>query len=124
MNELRRRVGDSLRISGPRWTAALILERALRMNVLGRWPARRVPVERLRGQVLAILGAWGMPEGDAATTADHLIYPDLCGIDSHGVAMLWHYERAISEGSMAVPASVEVVTEGPATALLDGGGGL
>jgi LDH2 family malate/lactate/ureidoglycolate dehydrogenase len=124
MNELRKRVGDSLRVSGPLWTASLIFERVLGVNVLGRWPVRRVPVERLRGQVLAILGAWGMPEVEAATTADHMIYPDLCGIDSHGVAMLLDYHRAVSHGSMAVPASVEVVAEGPATALLDGGGGL
>ena len=124
MNELRKRVGESLRVSGPLWTASLILERTLRVNVLGRWPVRRVPVERLRGQVLAILDAWGMPEVETATTADHLLYPDLCGIDGHGVAMLLHYHRAVSDGSMAVPAGVEVVAEGPATALLDGGGGL
>lgn len=124
MSELRRRVGESLRVSGPLWTASLILERALRLNVLGRWPARRVPVERLRGQVLAILGAWGMPEAEAATTAEHLIYPDLCGIDAHGVAMLLKYLHDLSDGSLAIPASVEVVVEGPATALLDGGGGM
>ena len=124
MNELRKRVGESLRVSGPLWTASLILERVVRVNVLGRWPVRRVPVERLRGQVLAILAAWGMPEVEAATTADHLIYPDLCGIDAHGVAMLLHYHRAVSDGTMAVQASVEVVAEGPATAVLDGGGGL
>jgi LDH2 family malate/lactate/ureidoglycolate dehydrogenase len=124
MNELRRRVGESLRVSGPLWTGSLILERVLRVNVLGRWPVRQVPVERVRGQVLAILDAWGMPEAEAATTADHMIYPDLCGIDGHGVAMLLHYQRSVREGSMAVPASVEVVSEGPATALIDGGGGL
>jgi LDH2 family malate/lactate/ureidoglycolate dehydrogenase len=124
MTELRKRVGESLRVSGPLWTASLIVERVLRVNLLGRWPVKQVPVDRVRGQVLAILGAWGMPEADAATTAEHLIYPDLCGIDAHGIAMLRHYQRAHLDGSMAVPATVEVVTEGPATALLDGGGGL
>jgi LDH2 family malate/lactate/ureidoglycolate dehydrogenase len=106
------------------WTGSLILERVLGVNMLGRWPVRRVPAEQVRGQVLAILGAWGMPEAEAATTADHMIYPDLCGIDGHGVAMLLHYQRAVRDGSIAVPADVEVVTEGPATALLEGGGGL
>jgi LDH2 family malate/lactate/ureidoglycolate dehydrogenase len=124
MTELTKRLGESLRVSGPLWTVSLVLERVLRVNLLGRWPVRRVPVDRVRGQVLAILGAWGMPDTDAATTADHLIYPDLCGIDAHGIAMLLHYQRALVEGSLAVPATVEVVTEGPATALLDGGGGL
>ncbi len=124
MNELRRRLGESLRVSGPIWTASLVIERILPVNLLGRWPQTRVPVERLRAQVLAILGAWGMPEVEAKTTADHLIYPDLCGIDSHGVAMLLHYQRALSDGSMRIPAAVTVLTEGPSTALLDGGGGL
>jgi LDH2 family malate/lactate/ureidoglycolate dehydrogenase len=124
MNELRKRVGESLRVSGPLWTGSLILERVLRVNLLGRWPVTRVPVERLRSQVLAILGAWGMPEAEAAITADHMIYPDLCGIDGHGVATLLHYQDSIRGGSIAIPASVEVVAEGPATALLDGGGGL
>ena len=100
MNELRRRLGESLRVSGLIWTASLVIERILPVNLLGRWPQTRVPVERLRAQVLAILGAWGMPEVEAKTTADHLIYPDLCGIDSHGVAMLLHYQRALSDGSM------------------------
>ena len=124
MNELRRRLGESLRVSGPIWTASLVIERILPVNLLGRWPQTRVPVGRLRAQVLGILGAWGMPEVEAKTTADHLIYPDLCGIDSHGVAMLLHYQCALSDGSMRIPAAVRVVTDGPSTALLDGGGGL
>lgn len=124
MSDLRERIGESARVSGPLWTASLVLERILPVNVLGRWPARRVPADRLRGQVLAILGAWGMPEDEASTTVDHLLYADLCGIDSHGVGMLLHYHRALRDGSMVVPARVQVVSEGPASALLDGGGGL
>ena len=124
MNELRKRVGESLRVSGPVWTGSLILERVLRVNLLGRWPVRRVPVERLRGQVIAILGAWGMPEEEAATTAGHLIYPDLCGIDSHGVAMLLHYQRELGDGSLSDCSRRRGRAEGAATALVDGGGGL
>lgn len=124
VGDLRKRIGESLRVSGPLWTASLVLERVLPLNVLGRWPDRRVPAERLRDQVLAILGAWGMPENEASTTVDHLLYADLCGIDSHGVGMLLDYHRALREGSTVVPAEVRVVSEGPASALLDGGGGL
>jgi LDH2 family malate/lactate/ureidoglycolate dehydrogenase len=124
MSDLRKRIGESLRTSGPLWTVSLALERALPLNVLGRWPGRTVPVERLREQVLAILAAWGMPEEEASITAGHLLYADLCGIDSHGVGMLLHYQRALREGAVRIPAEIRVVTEGEGSALLDGGGGL
>lgn len=123
-SDLRTRIGESVRTSGPLWTGSLVLERVLPVNVLGRWPARRVPVQRLRHQVLAVLASWGMAEDAASITADHLLYADLCGIDSHGVAMLLHYHRALRDGTLTVPAAVRVVSEGPAMALLDGGGGL
>ena len=113
-----------MRTSGPLWTGSLVLERVLPVNVLGRWPARRVSAQRLRRQVLAILASWGMSEEAASTTADHLLYADLCGIDSHGVGMLLHYHRALREGSLTGRAEVKVVSEGPSAALLDGGGGL
>ncbi len=113
-----------MRTSGPLWTGSLVLERILPVNVLGRWPARCVSPQRLRRQVLAILASWGMTEDAASITADHLLYADLCGIDSHGVGMLLHYHRAFREGALTIPAEVRVVSEGPGSALLDGGGGL
>lgn len=113
-----------MRTSGPMWTASLVLERVLPVNVLGRWPDRSVSAQSLRHQVLAILASWGMTEEAASITADHLLYADLCGIDSHGVGMLLHYHRALREGALTVPAEVAVVSESPSSALLDGGGGL
>ena len=124
LSELRKRIGESLRTSGPLWTGSLALERILPVNVLGRWPGRRVAAQDLRRQVLAILASWGMPDEAASITADHLLYADLCGIDSHGVGMLLDYHRALREGAVTVPAEVRVVSEGPSSALLDGGGGL
>jgi LDH2 family malate/lactate/ureidoglycolate dehydrogenase len=113
-----------MRTSGPLWTGSLVLERILPVNVLGRWPSRLVSAQRLRQQVLAILAAWGMTEEAASVTADHVLYADLSGHDAHGVGMLLHYHRALREGAVAVPAEVQVMSEGPASALLDGGGGL
>ena len=113
-----------MRTSGPLWTGALVLERTLPINVLGRWPPRRVSEQSLRRQVLAILASWGMTKEAASITADHLLYADLRGIDSHGVAMLLHYDRALRDGGITVPAEVGVVSESPSSALLDGGGGL
>ena len=78
----------------------------------------------LSAQVVAVLRAWGMPEEDTATTASHLIYADLHGIDSHGVAMLSHYRRGLVDGSLNMTPKIEVVRESETTALIDGGGGL
>jgi LDH2 family malate/lactate/ureidoglycolate dehydrogenase len=114
VNEALRRA----RLSGPLWTASLVADRALRLNVLGRWPERRVPYETLERQTVAILEAWDVAE--PRTVARHLLYADLHGIVSHGVAMFRHY----AEAPFALAAAPEVVRDDGATALVDGGGGL
>jgi LDH2 family malate/lactate/ureidoglycolate dehydrogenase len=124
LSDLRKRIGESIRTSGLLWTGSLVLDRILPVNVLGRWPAGRVSAESLHRQVLAILAAWGMSDEASSTTADHMLYADLCGIDSHGVGMLLHYHRELRAGTVAIPAEVQVVSESASSALLDGGGGL
>lgn len=106
------------RLSGPLWTASLVADRVLRVNVLGRWPSRRVAYDVLDRQVLAILRAWDVAEPE--TVARHLLYADLHGIVSHGVAMFRHY----AEAPFNLAARPEVVRDDGATALVDGGGGL
>jgi LDH2 family malate/lactate/ureidoglycolate dehydrogenase len=119
-----KRIAEANRVSGPLWTAALILDRALPLGVLGLWPALAVAPDVLTDQLRAIFGAWGIPEDTAAATAEHVLYADLHGIDSHGCAMLLHYQRTLADGSLNPGASVEVVRDSGATALIDGGGGL
>jgi LDH2 family malate/lactate/ureidoglycolate dehydrogenase len=80
--------------------------------------------QRIRELVATLLRAWGMPEADTAVTARHLLYADLHGIESHGCAMLFDYHRELRAGRLVMGAKVEVGSEGPTTALLDGGGGL
>lgn len=118
------RIVEITRTSGPLWTASLILDRALPVGVLRLWPDLRVAPETLRHQTVAILRAWGMPAETAAETAVHVLYADLHGIDSHGSAMLIHYHRRRASGDLRAGATVEVVRDGPATAVVDGGGGL
>jgi LDH2 family malate/lactate/ureidoglycolate dehydrogenase len=60
----------------------------------------------------------------AAITADHMLYADLRGIDSHGCSMLVHYHQALLAGRLNATPSIEVVRESQTTALIDGGGGL
>ena len=83
----------------------------------------RVPVDAWRRQVLGILRALGLSEPDAAVTADVLVAADLMGIDSHGAALLPLYEGLVRDGGAAARRRVEVAREGPAVALIDGGGG-
>jgi L-2-hydroxycarboxylate dehydrogenase (NAD+) len=66
----------------------------------------------------------GVQEEDARITADVLVTADLRGIESHGVARVRRYVDGIRKGTMLVNATVKVVSESPATALIDAGGGL
>ena len=75
-------------------------------------------------QIAAILRGWGMPEAQAAETAEILGYADLHGIDSHGMSMLPPYDIWRREGRLALAAVPSVVKETPVSALVDGNGGL
>ena len=84
----------------------------------------RVPAATWRRQTLAILRGLGLAEADAGVAADVLLAADLMGIDSHGAALLPLYERILGEDGVAAVRRIEVFREGPATALIDAGGGL
>jgi LDH2 family malate/lactate/ureidoglycolate dehydrogenase len=80
--------------------------------------------ERHRGQIEAILLAWGMTRANAAGTADVMAWADLHGIDSHGISMLPAYEKMLKEGRMNTEAVPRIVRETPVSALVDGENGL
>ena len=82
------------------------------------------PYEKHRAQLKAILLAWGMPEGNAETTADILGWADLHGVDSHGISMLPGYDRLRRSGRANMAARPRVIKETPVSALIDGDGGL
>jgi LDH2 family malate/lactate/ureidoglycolate dehydrogenase len=119
-----RRVLETVRGSGPLWTASLILDRVVPSGILRWWPDRRIAAEVLTAQIEAILRAWGMSPEHVAITVEHMLYADLRGIDSHGCSMLLHYHRGVVAGSLTMTPTITVVREGPTTALIDGGGGL
>jgi LDH2 family malate/lactate/ureidoglycolate dehydrogenase len=110
-------------VSGPLWTASLVLDR-LRIPALGWWPDRRVPEPLLTSQTRAILAAWGMPAEAIEATLPHLLYADLHGIDSHGVAMLRKYSDNLAARRLVIDPVIRIVSESESTALIDGGGGL
>lgn len=66
----------------------------------------------------------GVPKEDAEIIADVLITSDLRGIDSHGIQRCKMYYDRIKEGIYDVNTKIDVLKEGPTTALLDGNCGM
>ena len=75
-------------------------------------------------QIVALFLAVGVPEAHARITADILTFASLHGVDTHGIGNAVGYCRAIEEGVYTIPQQMEIVSESPTTALLDGGNGL
>ncbi|GAC1403598.1 MAG: Ldh family oxidoreductase [Candidatus Velthaea sp.] len=91
------------------------------MELMGQAVAQAA---RLREQILAVLGAWGMPDDLRATTADVMVDTDLSGIDSHGISMLIMYDEMRAAGTIAFNARPAIVRENAVTASIDAGAGL
>ena len=53
-----------------------------------------------------------------------LLWADLRGIDSHGIALLPLYDEFRRAGKLTLNPEIKLVRETPATGLIDGGGGL
>jgi LDH2 family malate/lactate/ureidoglycolate dehydrogenase len=117
-------LAETLRSSGPRWTATLVADRLAPVGVLRLWPDWTVSEVVLGKQLRAVLHAWGMGIDPVETTLRHMLYADLHGIESHGSAMLLHYSRGVESGTIDPRAEPEVVRDEGATAVVDGGGGL
>ena len=67
----------------------------------------------------------GVPEDDARVCAEVLITSDKRGIDSHGIGRLKPiYVDRINEGIINPVTNLEVVKEGPTTAVIDGHNGM
>lgn len=84
----------------------------------------RFTADSLRHQTEAILHAWGMTDATARTTAALMVETDLLGVESHGVSMLPQYDTLRTSGRLRLSAQPQLLRDGPATALLDGGAGL
>jgi len=82
------------------------------------------PYPQHRRQIETILLAWGMPEAQAARTADILGWADLHGVESHGISMLVEYDMRFRAGRLKMNADFKVVRETPVSVLIDGDGGM
>jgi len=68
--------------------------------------------------------ALGVPEKEVDICVDVLIASDLRGIESHGIGRLKYYYDRIRAGIQYPTTEMEVVSEGPATAMVDGHHGI
>ncbi|MBI4526533.1 MAG: Ldh family oxidoreductase [Deltaproteobacteria bacterium] len=85
----------------------------------------RVSEKALRETVAAIFAKLGLTAEDAALGANVLVMTDLRGVDSHGVSnMLRTYVEGYRKGQLNPRPDWRVVRESPATATIDGDGGL
>ncbi|MFM1862208.1 MAG: hypothetical protein RLZ26_730 [Pseudomonadota bacterium] len=82
-----------------------------------------IPAPRLAAFAAAVLGANGVPEGDARTIADLMIEADLLGADGHGIFRLPRYLARLQAGGFAREADIRVARRKGGTALIDGGNG-
>lgn len=80
-----------------------------------------IAAEPLREYVARVFAGAGVPAGDAATVAAHLVEANLLGHDSHGVIRVERYLEHLRAGRIVAGATPRVVSEGASTAVVDGG---
>lgn len=84
----------------------------------------RVPAAELRGFITTAFEKVGVSAEDAGFLAGLLVKNDLRGVFSHGTRQAATYTKLFREGTLNPRPRVEVVSETPATALVDGDGSL
>jgi LDH2 family malate/lactate/ureidoglycolate dehydrogenase len=84
----------------------------------------RVPAQAVSGLIFDALLKAGMPQADAAKTAELMLEADLTGADAHGVFRLKQYIERLKLGSTNAKPNIKVNRTAPATALVDGDNGM
>ena len=92
--------------------------------MIGPEHTQTVPGDRLRRFIRECLLSVDAVESEAAIVADALVSTDLRGVESHGVARLRRYVDGLRRGTINRSPQLRVVSESPATVLLDADNGL
>ena len=84
-----------------------------------------IDFDTLENFMIDVFKGVGVPEEDAKICADVLITADKRGIDSHGIGRLKpiYYDR-IKAGIQSPKTNIEIVKDGPTTAVIDGHNGM
>lgn len=85
---------------------------------------KRIPSESLRAYCESVLQKCGVPQGDAQTVTDCLLWANLSGVDSHGIIRLPHYVNRLSNGTIKATPNVTFSRPRPAVLQVDGDDGL
>jgi LDH2 family malate/lactate/ureidoglycolate dehydrogenase len=87
--------------------------------------AKLITFEAVEDFLVNVLAKAGIPSEDAAIVTDVLIHADKFGFDSHGVNRLKNiYLDRIKLGILNPVTNIEIVREGPTTAVVDGHNGM
>lgn len=78
-----------------------------------------VSSQDLRRFASEIFSRAGMPPADASLVADVLVWADLRGVDTHGVARIPRYVDLIQSGDMNPRPAMKIRTETPAAVLIE-----
>src|SRR4029078_504550 len=87
-------------------------------------PEKLFPYQQLLDFTKNILQEIGCSEEDADIAAKVLLYADLRGVDSHGVARLSGYVRLWEVKRINTNPAIKIIHESPSTAVVDGDSGL
>ncbi|MCC6719409.1 MAG: malate/lactate/ureidoglycolate dehydrogenase [Acetobacteraceae bacterium] len=83
-------------------------------------PTHLIAVDKLQRFVADIFAKAGTSGEEAGRIAHHLIGANLTGHDSHGVIRVPRYVQNLQDGDVVADQTVEIVTDGPTHAVIDG----
>lgn len=86
-------------------------------------PTHTVAVDVLRRFIADIFAAAGCDAAEAGRIARYLVSANLAGHDSHGVIRTPRYVDELQQGDVLAGRSIEIVSESPTHATVDGGQG-
>lgn len=83
-----------------------------------------VDIDKAHKLTVDMLKELGLSDEDANICIEILIASDRRGIASHGLARMQRYVDGIKNGMMIPDAEIDIITDSPTNALLDGGGAM
>lgn len=83
----------------------------------------RFPVALVREQIATVYRGLGQPAADAEITAEVLLASDLCGVESHGIALVDYHASLYRSGEITPGAPLAVLRETPVSVAFDANGG-
>ena len=83
-------------------------------------PAQKVSYQQLHTFTKGAFQAVGLSAADAQTAADVLVTTDAWGVFTHGTKNLHGYAKLLKAGGLSAKGKPQVVSEGPAWAIVDG----